>query len=784
MIPALHAIPPALPRPLRPSSARPGAATTRIGRVLLRCALALLMLPVFNASSSAQGLSVAGGGTTASAMVNTEHVRTELIAQAPEGVSAGQPLWAALRIEHAEHWHTYWKNPGEAGLPTELQWTLPPGIEVGEVQWPVPSTLKVGPIVNYGYENTVLLPVPLKVTSAFHPAPMARDITLTLHASWLVCKTECVPEEGQYTLRVPLQGSTARESAAFEAAQQAAPRPLRVSRETTFALQGQTLAVRVAGLPSAWQGRTLQVYPEQPEILNPPAAFTQQWQGQVWTAQLPLFPQRNAQPTRLALVLASGTEGWRAESAVHGTWPAAQALNVPAGLAAALSANAQSNANAPSPPSVPAVSIPANDATPAAAPRATGGTFALALVGALLGGLILNLMPCVFPVLAIKVLAIARHADDTRGHRLSGLAYTGGVLLSFAALGLALLALRAAGQGLGWGFQLQSPLVVAALAALFTLLALNLAGLFEFGQFLPSGLAAFQARNPVLDAGLTGVLAVAVASPCTAPFMGASLGLAVTLPGAQALAIFLMLGLGLALPYLVASFVPAVARWLPRPGPWMDTVRRVFAFPLWLTVAWLVWVLGRQSGVNGAGALLVLLIAGSAVVWSATLKGGARRLLLPVSGLLALWALWTFVPVLTDEAPSPGVAATLSEDNAAPSGRADALAWQPWSAAREQTLRDAGRTVFIDYTAAWCVTCQVNERTTLAQPRVRASLAAHDVALLRADWTRRDPAISAALGALGRDGVPVYVLHRPGRPPQVLSELISANEVLGALESP
>ena len=201
-------------------------------------------------------------------------------------------------------------------------------------------------------------------------------------------------------------------------------------------------------------------------------------------------------------------------------------------------------------------------------------------------------------------------------------------------------------------------------------------------------------------------------------------------------------------------------------------------------MAWLVWVLGQQSGVNGAGALLVLLIAGSAVVWSATLKGGARRLLLPVSGLLALWALWTFVPVLAEEAPAPGATATPGEGSAAAPGGSGSLQWQPWSVAREQALRDAGRTVFVDYTAAWCVTCQVNERTTLSKPRVRASLAAHDVALLRADWTRRDPAISAALGALRRDGVPVYVLHRPGRAPQVLSELISADEVLGALETP
>ena len=739
---------------------------------LLTFALTSLSSLLIPALALAQGLPLPGSGAGSAAagspVVSTEHVRTELIAHAPEGVAPGQVIWAGLRIEHAEHWHTYWKNPGEAGLPTELQWTLPPGIEAGDVRWPLPQTLKVGPIVNYGYEGTVLLAVPLKVSPAFRPQPLAREITLSLHASWLVCKTECVPEEGQYTLRIPLQGSTARHGADFEAAQQAALRALPPSHQVRLSVHGQALAASVEGLPADWQGRTLQVFPEQAEVLDPPGQITQKWQGPVWTAELPLYAQRSTQPARLALVLASGAQGWRVEAPVHGRWPAAQTLEVPAALKAALQAN-QAPAQAQSPTQSPGQDR-ATEPTPAPTP---GVSYWLALAGALLGGLILNLMPCVFPVLAIKVLGIARHADDARSHRLSGLAYTAGVLLSFAALGLALLALRSAGQNLGWGFQLQSPLVIAALAALFVLVALNLAGVFEFGQFLPSGLASFQARNPVLDALLTGVLAVAVASPCTAPFMGASLGLAITLPGPQALAIFLAIGLGLALPYLLASFVPAVARWLPRPGPWMDTLRRIFVFPMLLTVAWLVWVLGQQSGVNGAGALLVLLVAGSAVVWSATLAGRARLLLLPLSGALALWALWTLGPLLTEDtgAPTPTSAQASSR-------------WQPWSPARQQALLAAGQPVFVDYTAAWCVTCQVNERTTLADPRVQADFSSRNVALLRADWTRRDPVISNALSALGRNGVPVYVIQRPGHAPQVLSELISVAEVQAALAPP
>ncbi|WP_371133061.1 protein-disulfide reductase DsbD family protein, partial [Hydrogenophaga sp.] len=336
-------------------------------------------------------------------------------------------------------------------------------------------------------------------------------------------------------------------------------------------------------------------------------------------------------------------------------------------------------------------------------------------------------MPCVFPVLAIKVMAFAKHANDRPAHRANGLAYTAGVVLSFVALGALLLGLRAAGEQLGWGFQLQSPAVVAGLAVLFTLIGLNLAGLFEFGNVLPSRLASLQAKNPTVDAFLTGVLATAIASPCTAPFMGASLGLAIGLPATQALAVFAVLGVGMALPYLAASWIPAVARALPRPGAWMDTFRKLMAFPMLATVVWLVWVLGQQSGIDGAGALLILLVGMALVVWALSLAGRARIWMGSVAVAAMALMLWAFAPHVTRIAAEPAAAAT-------PTG-SPVAGWQPWAPGAAEDIVASGRPVFVDFTAAWCVTCQYNKKTTLANADVLADLQAKNVALLRADWT-------------------------------------------------
>ncbi|WP_201451484.1 protein-disulfide reductase DsbD family protein [Hydrogenophaga sp. BPS33] len=725
---------------------------------MLRHALGAALLALLPLSLLAQGLlSAAPAGT----VVQSDQARAELLAHAPEGAGPGQPVWVGLQITHAPEWHTYWKNSGDSGLPTELRWTLPPGVSAGEIAWPTPRKFPIGNLANYGYDGTVVLPVLLTVDPGFS----GRHIDVQLDASWLVCRKECIPEEGRFALRIPVQGSTALHGTAFDASFKAAPTH-QAALDSHVEPAQDVLKVSLAGLPKVWRGQTLEFFPEPPGVIEPGAAWKQTWVGDRWNAEVPLSPHRSESPARFALVVARaapaghgpGSTGVRIDAPVQGTWPAAAPLPaaVPDALQAALAENAASAA-----------------ASRTGDSGATPLTLGAILLGALLGGLILNLMPCVFPVLAIKVTAFAKHVDDRRGLRANGVAYAVGVVLSFVALGALLLALRAAGEQLGWGFQLQSPVVVAALAALFTLIGLNLAGLFEFGRILPSRVASLQAGNPTVDAFLTGMLATAIASPCTAPFMGASLGLAVGLPTPQALAVFAVLGLGMALPYLVASWVPAVARALPRPGPWMEVFRRFMAFPMFATVVWLVWVLGQQSGIDGAAALLMLLLVLALLVWSLGLRGRSRQVLAGLSVVGLLWLGWAVGPNVTRlQATVPGQTLATAVEG---------VSWQAWSPQAQADLLAQGRPVFVDFTAAWCVTCQYNKRTTLADESVLRHFAAKNVALLRADWTRRDPAVTAALAQLSRNGVPVYAIYTPAQPIRLLSEVLTVDEVLDAL---
>ena len=700
----------------------------------LRCAvLGGLLLPLITAAQLPAALS---------AVVVTPQVRAELVAHAPQGLGAGQPVWLGLKIDHQPHWHTYWKNPGDSGLPTTLAWTLPAGAAAGDIEWPAPQRLPIGPLMNYGYEGTLLLPVAVTL-----PAGGADGgLEVKLRADWLVCKDVCIPEGGDFVIKLPARTAIASHAALFDAARAAAPRLVPEARATA-SVEGGAIQVRVDGLPRAWQGKTLSFFPETAGVINNAAVLQARWQGGQWQAMVPLDAQRSASPATMPTVLRLPQDQGSVvvNLAVTGPWPA---LAAPAPYPGLDSAAAERPL-----PAAAAVSLP------------------WALLLALAGGALLNLMPCVFPVLSLKMLAVAGKGADRRALLAGGVAYTAGVVVSFLVLAGLLLALRAGGEQLGWGFQLQSPVVVAVLAGLFTLIGLNLAGVFELGSVLPGSWLAARARHPIVDSAVTGVLAVAVASPCTAPFMGASLGLAVTLPTGQALSVFAALGLGMALPYLAATAWPPVARALPRPGVWMVHFKTAMAFPMFATVVWLVWVLGQQSGIDGAAALLSLLLALAFAAWglgSATLGPRARIGFGATSvAVLAAGAAWA-VPLLRHE-------------TALATGVAVGERWQPWSPERVAQAHAQGRIVFVDFTAAWCVTCQINKRA-LNDSAVLADFDARGVLLLRADWTRRDATIAAELSRLGRSGVPVYAFYSPGAAaPRVLSEILSTAEIRAAL---
>ena len=681
--------------------------------------------------------------------VRTPNVEAELVSER-SALVPGQTATVALRLKIRDHWHTYWQNPGDSGLPTTLDWKLPGGITAGPIQWPAPKALPAGPLINYGYEGEVFHLVDLAVPATL---PAGTPVTLAARADWLVCEDTCIPEGADLTLTLPVATGTdahPKWGGPIRATRDALPRPL---TGWTVTATGDGPKVRLVLSPPAGapDPGAIRFFPFGEGQIEPSAPQTLARDGSGFTMMLPVANQLAPGFTRVAGVL----------TAQHGlSGPRAATIDVP--LAGTVVAG-------PKPLEAPAPKLDVG------APATSTLSLAAALAFAFGGGLLLNLMPCVFPVLSIKAMGFVRHHDARSTMHHEAIAYSLGVVLSFVLLALALVALRAAGEQLGWGFQLQSPAVVTALALLFFVLALNLSGLFEFGMFAPQAAAGWTAKNRTLDAFLGGVLAVIVASPCTAPFMGAALGYAITQPVGVTIAVFVALGLGMALPFAALAWFPGWRRRLPKPGPWMERVKQILAFPLYATVAWLAWVVGAQVDNDAVLrlALGLVMVAFAAWAWRA-FRGGAARgfALAAAAGLVGAGVL--MMPLLT------GAVAT-AEARAAKSAADEG--WQAFSPVRVESLAAAGRPVFVDFTAAWCVTCQVNKRLVLNDPEVIAAFGRKNVALVRADWTRRDPEITQALAALGRNGVPVYVLHRPGKSPLVLPEVLQAGMIHDALST-
>jgi len=659
-------------------------------------------------------------------------------------IAPGERVPVAFELVMKPGWHTYWVNPGDAGAATELHWQLPKGWQSSEIEWPYPVRLPVGPLMDYGYVGKVWLLTSVQAPASAKPGD---EITLNAKGSWLVCREVCIPEDGALTLRLTIaeQGVTNPVTAAQFGTARAKLPQLSPWQATYRAADNKTLDIfiRSETLANA-RPKEADFFPLSQGLIN---GFTPQKLGFADNGiVLRTEPGKNF--------------SWRKFRSTLPEIPGVLVFTSKDGSTQALAVRA-------SPGEVPQASFPILGASGA------GLGIALALVFAFFGGLILNLMPCVLPVLAMKAVAIASvaHAHPSRAAR-DGWAYGAGAILSFLVLGGAVIALRAGGQAIGWGFQLQEPIVVAGFALLMFAVGLNLSGVFELSSGLSAG-ENLTRKSGASGAFFTGVLAVAVAAPCTAPFMAAALGYAVTQPAMLALLIFLALGAGFAAPFIAIGLFPALLRLIPKPGAWMLVFKQLLAFPMYAAAIWLVWVLALQTGANGVLAALaaMLLFALAAWGWSAS-RNAAQTLRITASicaALLfcaALAALW----FVQQSPPAPAQA------------EKTVLNAQAYSQARLAQLQSENRAVFINATAAWCITCLVNEKTTFTSDTVKQAFAKHHIAYLVADWTNRNPEITHLLEAHQRSGVPLYLYFAPGATtPKILPQVLTPGEVLAAV---
>jgi thiol:disulfide interchange protein/DsbC/DsbD-like thiol-disulfide interchange protein len=681
--------------------------------------------------------------------VSTPHVEAELVTE-KASIAPGETVWTGLRLKMIEGWHTYWRHPGDSGVATTIDWRLPPGLTAGEIHWPYPQAISFGPLTSYGYEGEVMLLVPITAAS---DAPTGTTAQIFADVYWMVCEEVCIPEEVVLPLTLPIGLEPAAPdpqiSAAFERSLSMLPAADSGWKSRAVA-RGDRFMLRLEPPPGVAPHDDLRFFSTEGPLLEYAAPQKVTTGDGFITMELVRSPYLNDTPTRITGVLVS-------PAGLTAAGDPAIELEIDLGEAATLAAMLEGGGNG-----LP-VSL----------------WFALGL--AFVGGMILNLMPCVFPVVSLKILGFVQMSgDEPRRLRLHGLSFAGGVVVAFWALAGLLLLLRAAGEEIGWGFQLQSPGFVAAMAFLLFGLGLSLAGVMDIGSSLTRLGGAERGHGTFRSSMFNGMLATVVATPCTAPFMGAALGFAMTQPAAASLLIFTSLAAGMAAPYVALSTWPYLLRFLPRPGAWMVRFKQAMAFPLFATVAWLVWVFGIQTEVDGVLRLLIglTLLALAAWIWGqwSTLSSPprARWTARAVGGAFLISGL------LIAGAAEPVSGEVSGTQTAA---RTSGIEWEPWSADRVSELRAAGTPVFIDFTAAWCLSCKVNERVAFSSTEVHELVKDRGVAMLKADWTSRDPEITRALAEFGRSGVPLYVLYGtdPFAAPRLLPEILSPGILSSAL---
>ncbi len=672
----------------------------------------------------------------ARAQDTSDLVKVELLSE-PAAIMPGEPFQVGIRLTMKEHWHTYWRNPGDSGEATTVSWKLPDGFTASDLEWPAPSLIKLGPVTSFGYEGEAIL-----LARITPPADLKPGGTVTLNAevAFLVCEKECIPGEENVSLALPVAASggasPGANSAAFDAARSQLPQPSPWT--ATFAADPKTITL---SLPNADlrrdNVRSVTFFPYDNTLIV------------------------NSAPQRLAAA------GAGSQLAIE---RGQISQSIPQRLDGVLVVEED----------IGGISVRHAFALGAApAPIAGQGISLLqAALLALVAGIILNLMPCVFPVLSIKILHLTQHAQEPAARiRMHGLAYTAGILASFAVLAAALYALRAGGDEVGWGFQLQSPAVVAALAFVIFAFGLSLSGILTIGTSLTRvGGSKLLQKTGLSGSFFAGTLATVVATPCTAPFMGASIGYALTQPAIVGLTVFLSLGLGLALPFLVLAFVPGLQRMLPRPGRWMETLKQFLAFPLYGTAAWLIWVLSFQVGPTALAAALAGLVLIAFAAWAYGLvQGQSGRSALAFRGMATAAVIAVVAIAVTIRSDQSG--GTTAQ---APSAEAG---YEAFSQDKLDALLASGRPVFVNMTAAWCITCLVNERTSLSSEAVREAFAGKNIAYLKGDWTNRNPEITRLLERFGRSGVPLYVLYRRGQEPVVLPQILTQSLVLETIQS-
>jgi thiol:disulfide interchange protein DsbD len=676
----------------------------------------------------------------ASSSADVAHLHVQLVAP-DKYLFSDAKNDAGLYFKLEPGWHIYWKNAGDSGEPPRVRWTLPDGITASGFQFPAPKRLPLGPLMDFGYENEVLFPLTIQVAKTAKPGP----VVLHAKVDWLVCREVCIP--GKAELETQREVGAVSQPASAEASPDydiwlkfanKIPGPLPSNAKVVFAptADGFRLALTTGQRETA-----AEFFPAEQNILSNPA------------------PQ-GVTPTPTGLVL-----DLKKDPNITGS---------PAQLAGVVELSGGRNYEIAAIPGTIAVAAPKADSSGVF--RAVGLAF--------LGGMILNLMPCVFPVLFIKGLSLVNSSGEEkhkqRGH---GLVYTAGIVVSFWALVAALLGLRAAGSTLGWGFQFQSPVFLALMASLLFFLGLSLAGQFEIGLTLTSAGGSLAQKQGYAGSFFTGVLAVVVATPCTAPFMGAAIGFALAQSALVTFAIFTALALGLAAPYLLLTLQPAWTRLLPRPGAWMEVLKQATAVPIFGTVIWLAWVLAQTRGAEAVAALLATFLLLAIAGWILG-RWPAKRLPSIAAGLVIVAGVATCVYGVTVLAgPVTASAGGLGGNRASGQAGRSASQWEPWSQAAVDKYRAEGRPVFVDFTASWCLSCQVNERVALRTPQVDAAFKKANVALLKADWTERDDAIAQALTSLGRSGVPAYALYtsNSGETPVLLPEALTPGIVTDAV---